>query len=548
MAYGSGRGPSNWREENSTRWLVLGLGELERFRESEKNNTVLAARFESNWYRLWELGIKNLPKDPETVLGSLDDLKTDYEELAKQAKEDPVLLPEALYAIAVIDEVHAVRNRKHLDDALASYQAVVAKHKDSAFGKLAVDRIEILEDAAKKAEVANFYTDLYTTWRIREVPLEKRRQGLLAPSQVKMVGTPFFSLSEERLPTPPVPMTDIDNEESLQLAAPQAGRPLDLVVQAKTAGLRLDQYLVIQFPDFSRSLIQKAVSAGTVLLNDQPTKASVKVRIGDRVRLWLPEPEHGPPEPEDIPLQILYEDEFLAIVNKPFDMVVHPAKGHWSGTLVNALSFHFGELSNLGGDYRPGIVHRLDRDTSGAILVAKEEATHRDLSLQFETRKVFKEYVAITARRARPRQRLHRAPHRPPQARPRQDGRHRRRGRRQGSEQLLRSDRAVPRLHVRAACNPRTGRTHQIRVHLASVGCPVLADKIYSGRDCFRLSDLVPHVPVEEDEMLMPRQALHAARLRILHPKHKQVIAVEAPLPPEFEKTLAALRQHRGPR
>src|SRR6202011_4330352 len=117
---------------------------------------------------------------------------------------------------------------------------------------------------------------------------------------------------------------------------------------------------------------------------------------GDVVRVQLPPPTHDLPQPEDIPLEILYEDEFLAVVNKPANMVVHPAKGNWSGTLVNALQFRFASLSSINGDYRPGIVHRLDRDTSGVILVAKEEQTHRDLSMQFEKRKIFKEYIAIT--------------------------------------------------------------------------------------------------------------------------------------------------------
>src|SRR5207237_10843143 len=140
----------------------------------------------------------------------------------------------------------------------------------------------------------------------------------------------------------------------------------------------------------------KVIDAGSVLVNDSPAKASYRVRHGDHVRVWLPEPSHDIPVAEDIPLDILYEDEHLALINKPADMVVHPAKGHWSGTLVNALQFHFSQLSSLNGDYRPGIVHRLDRDTSGVILVAKDEATHRDLSNQFEHRKVFKEYNAIT--------------------------------------------------------------------------------------------------------------------------------------------------------
>src|ERR1019366_7409446 len=184
---------------------------------------------------------------------------------------------------------------------------------------------------------------------------------------------------------------DLDEDEAAELLPiPGIGRAVELTVQIKTAGMRLDQYLVLQFPDFSRSIIQKAIEADSVKINEQPVKRSTKVKQGDRVRIWLPQPERSDPAPENIPLQILYEDEYLAVVNKPYDMVVHPARGNWSGTLVNALAFHFQSLSNLNGEYRPGIVHRLDRDTSGVILVAKEERTHRELSMQFETRDVFK--------------------------------------------------------------------------------------------------------------------------------------------------------------
>src|SRR5947209_2401824 len=163
-------------------------------------------------------------------------------------------------------------------------------------------------------------------------------------------------------------------------------KAIDLTAKRKVEGTRLDQYLVALFPDFSRSVIRKVINAGAVLVNGNPGKASYKVRYGDQVRIWLPQPTHELPVPEDIPLEILYEDEFLALINKPPDMVVHPAKGHWSGTLVNALRFHFSHLSEEGGDYRPGIVHRLDRDTSGVILVAKDELVHRQLSAQFEDR------------------------------------------------------------------------------------------------------------------------------------------------------------------
>jgi 23S rRNA pseudouridine1911/1915/1917 synthase len=326
---------------------------------------------------------------------------------------------------------------------------------------------------------------------------------------------------------------------------PEVLRFIDLVAGAKVVGTRLDQFLVGNFPEFSRSVIQKVIDAGNVAVNEAPAKASYRVHLGDRVRIQLPEPSHETPVPEDIPLDILYEDEFLAVVNKPFDMVVHPAKGHWSGTLVNALQFHFGELSSVGGEYRPGIVHRLDRDTSGVILVAKEEAAHRDLAYQFESRQVFKEYVAITAGVLdRDSDYIERRIGHHPQDRVKmavtedED---------EGKEACSFYE-VIERFRGYTLCRiqPRTGRTHQIRVHLASVGCPVLADKIYSGRDCLRLSDLISGLTADEDELLMPRQALHAARLRFVHPRGQQVIAVEAPLPAEFERTLRALREHRS--
>ena len=179
-------------------------------------------------------------------------------------------------------------------------------------------------------------------------------------------------------------------------AGPSRRGPIELDVRIKSDGMRLDRYLALHFQDFSRSIIQDAIDAGAVLVNGKPSKSSYKVRSGDHLRIQLPEPKHDLPVPEDIPLDVLYEDEWLALVNKPPDMVVHPAKGNWSGTLVNALQFHFSELSNANGTYRAGIVHRLDRDTSGVILIAKEENTHRDLAAMFEGRQVFKEYAAIT--------------------------------------------------------------------------------------------------------------------------------------------------------
>jgi len=329
-------------------------------------------------------------------------------------------------------------------------------------------------------------------------------------------------------------------------AGPSRRGPIDLDVKIKAEGMRLDRYLALHFPDFSRSAIQDAVDSGNVLVNGRPSKSSHKVRHGDRLRIVLPEPKHDLPVPEDIPLDILYEDQWLALVNKPPDMVVHPAKGNWSGTLVNALQFHFSELSNANGTYRAGIVHRLDRDTSGVILIAKEEQTHRELAAMFEGRKVFKEYAAITAGELdRDSDYIEgRIKHHPTDR----------------VKMWVTDDDED--LDAKDACTfyevaerfrgytfvrvqPLTGRTHQIRVHLASVGCPVLADKTYGGRDQLRLSNLTGKIPGEDDELLIASQALHAYRLRFQHPRLGRWMEFEAPLPADMLRTLDALRRYR---
>src|SRR5579875_84634 len=292
---------------------------------------------------------------------------------------------------------------------------------------------------------------------------------------------------------------------------------------------RLDQYLAAAFTDFSRSVVQRVIDAGGVLVNGKPAKASYRVRSGDRIRIEKPEPTHPMPIAEDIPLDILYEDEYLAAINKPADMVVHPAKGHWSGTLVNALRFHFDQLS----------------DISGVILIAKEEQTHRDLSQLFEQRKIFKEYLALTAGVLDRDSdyiegRIAHHPHDRVKMIVSDDEDD------DGKEAVSYYE-VIERFRGFSYCRiqPRTGRTHQIRVHLASIGCPVLADKVYSGRDRLYLSDLVPGLDSEHEELLLSRQALHAYRLRLRHPRRGTILDLEAPLPPEFQKTLAALRQYR---
>jgi 23S rRNA pseudouridine1911/1915/1917 synthase len=346
---------------------------------------------------------------------------------------------------------------------------------------------------------------------------------------------------------------DLDLDEDTPPADPPAAAysrtrdPVEMVARIKAEGMRIDQYLQIYFRDFSRSELQKAIDGGHVTVNAKSTKPSYKVRDGDKLYVALPEPIHDAIVPEDIPLDVLYEDDCVALINKPPNMVVHPARGNWSGTLANALAFRFKEnLSNANGTFRPGIVHRLDRDTSGVILVAKDEVTHREVSAQFESRKVHKEYVAITTGELdRDSDYVEAALKHHPTIR----------------EQMI----AVTDpndLEAKSACSfyevmerfrgftlvkvqPRTGRTHQIRVHLRFVRCPVLADKIYGSGNQFSLSQIAAGIQPADDAILIQRQALHAYRLRFKHPKYGKWVEVEAPLPADMRRVLDALREHR---
>src|SRR5687768_17089642 len=164
--------------------------------------------------------------------------------------------------------------------------------------------------------------------------------------------------------------------------------PKELIVPAEFAGWRLDAYLVKQFPQYSRNLLKKVLDAGGVQVNGEQAKPAYKVRTDMCVRIVLPEMPRVGPRPENIPQDILFEDDELAVINKPANMVVHPARGHWSGTLTSALAFHFQQLSALGGPTRPGVVHRLDRETSGVILIAKNDLTHFSLTTQFAQRTI----------------------------------------------------------------------------------------------------------------------------------------------------------------
>ncbi len=320
--------------------------------------------------------------------------------------------------------------------------------------------------------------------------------------------------------------------------------PCEFTVKARMVGKRVDAYLSSRFPDYSRSVMQKVIDAQAVLVNGQPVKASYKVRLGDEIRVWLPELADDAPVPEDIPIDVVYEDAAFTLVNKPAGMVVHPAKGHWTGTLVNALQFHYDTLSSVGGALRPGIVHRLDRDTTGLLLVAKDDLAHRQLAAQFEQRTIQKEYLALVSGFP---ERDSDYIERPIGFHPTSREKMAIRNPEDGGKEAVTFYQVIERFRGFALvrCKPQTGRTHQIRVHLAHVGLPVIADKAYSGRDRLTRADLLGPDCSDPTLVLIERQALHAHTLRLTHPLNDTAMEFTAPLPPDMARTLEALQAYR---
>jgi 23S rRNA pseudouridine1911/1915/1917 synthase len=297
-------------------------------------------------------------------------------------------------------------------------------------------------------------------------------------------------------------------------------RQIELVVSANEARLRLDQFLVKQLPEFSRSRLQQLIRDGFVRLNDSATRPRQIVRSGDKVGLTQPPLEKIETLPEPIPLEILFEDNDLIVINKPAGLVVHPGAGHREHTLVNALLNHCTTLSGIGGKERPGIIHRLDKETSGCLVVAKNDAAHRGLSKQFAERTVKKIYLALVAGKLRkPAGVIEENIARHPVHRQRMSATAPR-GRSAKTEyHVVRSgDRASL-----VECKLHSGRTHQIRVHLHHVGHPVLGDKVYAPR-------------IAKD---FPRQMLHAWKLGFRHPRTEEWKSFEAPLPADFAQAMA---------
>jgi 23S rRNA pseudouridine1911/1915/1917 synthase len=326
-----------------------------------------------------------------------------------------------------------------------------------------------------------------------------------------------------------------------------------LTVEPSEAGWRLDLFLVHHFPQYSRTLIRNAIMNGGVRIAEEETldshgKPGFRLKPGQMIHFTLPEIPHYVPQPENIPLDILYEDEYIAVINKPADMVVHPSRGHWDGTLVSALAFHFGNrLSNVRGSVRPGVVHRLDRDTTGAILIAKDDTIHGKLAMLFESRQIQKEYLAIVLGTPYLDRDMIDAP----------IGLHPKKKEKMRivSAEALEAKPAQTFYEVlkrygkwsTVRCFPKTGRTHQIRVHLAHIGHPVLCDQNYGGGRRITQEQLSGEVPFSlSGEMpggtiLLQRQALHAHRLAFVHPATEQPLEIIAPLPTDMQSVLECL-------
>lgn len=307
---------------------------------------------------------------------------------------------------------------------------------------------------------------------------------------------------------------------------------------AGRGGIRLDVFLSSRFPELSRSRIQTLIKGGKVDINGSPvTKPSQAIRPGDNVSITIPPPKPLGLEPEAIDFDILYEDESLVVVDKPAGLVVHPAPGHDTGTLVHGLLQRCDDLSGIGGMARPGIVHRLDKDTSGAMIVAKTDAAHHLLSWQFKNGLIGKEYLAL----------VHGIVHLPSGAIEAPIARHR----------MKRREMCVPtsggryalslwerREVYRVGCSLlsvriKTGRTHQIRVHLAYIGHPVVGDAVY-GRGSAGWRRTWSHA--KADPPVVERQMLHAFRITFDHPVTRKRLLIEAPLPEDMATVLEALR------
>ncbi|MFQ5597031.1 MAG: RluA family pseudouridine synthase [Nitrospiria bacterium] len=299
-----------------------------------------------------------------------------------------------------------------------------------------------------------------------------------------------------------------------------------ILVPNETKPGRLDRYLIKKGLPLTRSQIQRLISEKQILLNDMPTRPSYQVKKGDRIDIRIPPPTPLEITPEAIPLDILFEDQNFVVINKPAGMVVHPAPGHYEGTLVHALLHHCKDLVGIGGRERPGIIHRLDKDTSGILVVAKTDTAHRRLSKQFKDHTIERVYLAIVCGKMKKggklslpigRDRIHRKKISSNTASPREAETH---------FNILERFHNATLLEIR----PQTGRTHQIRVHMAHLGHPLIGEKVYGAKKA------------KGFEIPASRHMLHAASLGFAHPVDRKPLLFSSPLPPDMADILAKLR------
>jgi len=310
-----------------------------------------------------------------------------------------------------------------------------------------------------------------------------------------------------------------------------AARTETIIVEKNLPNERLDAFLAKKFPAASRSAIQRLIQEKYILVNGETVKPTHRPSVGEKIQLTWPEPRPAEAQPEEMPLEILFEDKHLLVLNKQAGSVVHPAAGHAEHTLVNALLHHCaGKLSGIGGVLRPGIIHRLDKDTSGCLVVAKNDEAHVNLSAQFASRKVEKIYHAIVCGELpRDKGEIRASIARHPTHRQRMAVC-------EGGRDAWTSFKILKRLRnaTLVEATLHTGRTHQIRVHFQHSGFPIVGDAVYGSRQNQRLRELTNYAA--------PRQMLHAFKLGFTHPKTGKRLDFKAPPPEDFQKALILLK------